>query len=108
MRAIMQMGHDRAAALPDVPTANRRAAFPGLRRTPGGAFSLAAGTPRPIVDRFGAEVASVLREDRITKQLTQSQQVSFVLGGPDELGKFVSEQMRTWGAVVRENGITAD
>jgi hypothetical protein len=31
-----------------------------------------------------------------------------VLGGPEQLGKFVSEQMQIWGTVVRENGITAD
>ncbi len=107
IRAITQMGHDRAAALPNVPTAIEDG-FPGLEANAWWGFFTAAGTPRPIIDRFGAEVASVLREDRITKQLTQSQQVSFVLGGPDQLGKFVSEQMRTWGGVVRENGITVD
>ena len=107
IRAITQLGHDRAAALPNVPTAIEDG-FPGLEANAWWGFFTATGTPRPIIDRFGAEVASVLREDRITKQLTQTQQVSFVLGGPDQLGKFVSEQMRTWGGVVRENGITVD
>jgi tripartite-type tricarboxylate transporter receptor subunit TctC len=107
IRALVQMGHDRAAALPDVPTV-RESGFPGLEASAWWGFFTAAKTPKPIVDRFASEVAAVLREDRITKQLTQSQQVSFVLGGPEQLGKFVDEQMRTWGAVVRENGITAD
>jgi hypothetical protein len=29
--------------------------------------------------------------------------VSLVLGGPEEQRKFLSEQMRVWGAVVREH-----
>jgi hypothetical protein len=30
------------------------------------------------------------------------------LTGPDEMRKFVGEQIRIWGAVVRENKIKAD
>jgi tripartite-type tricarboxylate transporter receptor subunit TctC len=107
IRAVVQMGHERAAALPNTPTVIE-SGFPGLEANAWWGFFAPAGTPRPIVDRFGAEVSAVLREERISKQLTESQQVRFVLGGPDELGKFMREQMRIWGAVVRENGITAD
>jgi tripartite-type tricarboxylate transporter receptor subunit TctC len=107
VRAVAQMGRERAPALAGVPTLIE-SGFPGLEANAWWGFFTAAGTPRPIVDRFGSEVASVLREDRITKQLAQSQQVNFVLGGPEQLGKFVGEQMQTWGAVVRDNGITAD
>jgi tripartite-type tricarboxylate transporter receptor subunit TctC len=107
VRAVAQMGHERASALPNVATLIE-SGFPGLEANAWWGFFAPAGTPRPIVDRFGAEVGAVLREERIRKQLADSQQVRFVLGGPDELGKFVREQMQTWGAVVRENGITAD
>jgi tripartite-type tricarboxylate transporter receptor subunit TctC len=107
VRAVAQMGHERANALPDVATLIE-GGFPGLEANAWWGFFAPAGTPHPIVDRFGAEVGAVLREERIRKQLAESQQVRFVLGGPDELGKFVHEQMQTWGAVVRENGITVD
>jgi tripartite-type tricarboxylate transporter receptor subunit TctC len=107
VRAVVQMGHERANALPEVATLIE-SGFPGLEANAWWGFFAPAGTPRPIVDRFGAEVAAVLREERIRKQLAESQQIRFVLGGPDELGKFVHEQMQTWGAVVRENAITAD
>jgi tripartite-type tricarboxylate transporter receptor subunit TctC len=107
IRAVVQMGHERAAALPSVATLIE-SGFPGLEANAWWGFFAPAATPRPIVDRFGAEVAAVLREERIAKQLTETQQVRFVLGGPEQLGQFVSEQMQTWGTVVRENGITAD
>jgi tripartite-type tricarboxylate transporter receptor subunit TctC len=107
VRAVVQMGRERAAGLPNVPTLID-SGFTGLEANAWWGFFTAAGTARPVVERFGTEVASILREERINKQLAESQQVRFVLGGPDELGKFVHDQMRTWGAVVRENGITAD
>jgi hypothetical protein len=31
-----------------------------------------------------------------------------VLGGPEELRKFLADQMRVWGAVAREQDIKAD
>jgi hypothetical protein len=34
--------------------------------------------------------------------------VDLRLAGPDELRKFLAEQMRVWGAVARENNIEAD
>ncbi len=67
-----------------------------------------AGTPKAIAGRFGAELTACVREERVAKQLTDTQQVSLVLGGPEELRKFVGEQMRVWGAVAREQGIKAD
>jgi tripartite-type tricarboxylate transporter receptor subunit TctC len=72
-----------------------------------GVFS-PAGTAKPIIERFGATLDACVREERVAKQLTESQQVSLVLGGPAELRKFLGEQMRVWGAVARENGIKAD
>jgi hypothetical protein len=49
-----------------------------------------------------------LRDPRVAKQLNETQQVTFALGGPEELAEFVSEQMRLWGPVAREHNIQAD
>ena len=49
-----------------------------------------------------------LRDPRVAKQLNETQQVTFALGGPEELREFVSEQMRLWGPVAREHNIQAD
>jgi tripartite-type tricarboxylate transporter receptor subunit TctC len=66
------------------------------------------GTPKPLVDRFAGELIAALREERVTRQLEDSLQIKLVLGGPEELRTFFAEQMRVWGAVVRENGFRAD
>lgn len=107
IRAVVQMGARRAAALPNVPTVIE-SGFPNFEVNAWWGVFTAAGTPKPIIERFRAEMDTVSRDARIVNQLTESQQVTFVRGGPEQLRKFVSEQMHTWGTVVRENNITAD
>jgi len=61
-----------------------------------------------MIERFGADLTLSLREERVLKQLTETQQVALSLGGPGELRKFVAEQMRIWGPVARENNIKGE
>ena len=51
------------------------------------------------------EVGSLLRPPRIKEARARLEKGEI---GPEELRKFLREQMRIWGAVVRENGITSD
>ena len=37
--------------------------------------------------------------------MTESLQVNFVHGGPEQLRAFVRDQMRTWGPVATENNV---
>ena len=57
-----------------------------------------AGTPPDVINRFGAALDACLREPRVADQLTQTQQLSLKLGGPEDLRTFLAEQMRVWGA----------
>jgi tripartite-type tricarboxylate transporter receptor subunit TctC len=107
LRAVAQMGQARAAALSDTATV-AESGFPDVVADAWWAFFAPAGTPKPMIEKFRAEVDAVLSEEKINKQLSESQQVRFVRGGPDELRKFLHDQMRVWGAVVRENGITGE
>jgi tripartite-type tricarboxylate transporter receptor subunit TctC len=107
IRAVVQTGKARASALPDVPTVIE-SGFAGFEAYAWWGVFAPAGTPKPIVERFAAELTACLREERVAKQLTETQQVNLVLGGPEEQRKFLSEQMRVWGAVVRENNIRGD
>jgi tripartite-type tricarboxylate transporter receptor subunit TctC len=107
IRAVVQTGKTRAAALPDVPTVIE-SGFAGFEPYAWWGVFAPAGTPKPIIERFGAELAACLREERVARQLTETQQVNLVLGGPEEQRRFLSEQMRVWGALVRENNIRGD
>ena len=85
-----------------------RAAFPASQANAWWGVFAPAGTPKAIGGRFGAELTACVREERVARQLTETQQVSLVLGGPEELRKFLGDQMRVWGAVAREQDIKAD
>jgi tripartite-type tricarboxylate transporter receptor subunit TctC len=107
VRALVQTGAKRAGTLPDVPTIGE-SGFPGFSAYAWWGVFAPAKTPKAIVDRFSAEMAACLREERVSKQLIETQQVNLLLGGPEDMRKFLGEQMKTWGAVVRENNIKGD
>ena len=67
-----------------------------------------AGTPKPIVERFNKELAATIRDERVTKPLTETQLMTLVLSGPEELRKFSTAQGKLWGPVVKENEIKGE
>lgn len=107
LRAVALMGKARLAALPDVTTV-AESGYPDVVAYAWWGMFAPAGTPKPLVERFGTELAAVLREASNARQLTEQQQATLLLAGPAELRKFLAGEMRVWGQVVRENGITAD
>ena len=107
IRALVQTGRTRTPALGQVPTVGE-SGFAGFEAYAWWGVFAPAGTPKAIVERFGAELTACLRDERVAKQLTQTQQVSLALGGPEELRNFLGEQMRVWGAVAREHDIKAE
>ena len=95
-----------ASTLANVPAIAE--SYPGFEAYAWWGVFAPAGTPKAIVSRFADELAASLRDPRVAKQLNETQQVTFALGGPEELREFVSEQMRLWGPVAREHNIQAD
>jgi tripartite-type tricarboxylate transporter receptor subunit TctC len=103
----VQTGKERNQFIARVPTV-AESGFPGFEAYAWWGIFAPAGTPKNIIDRFGNEMAATLREERIAKQLVETQQVSLTLGGPEVERAFVSNQMQTWGKVVKDNNIKAD
>jgi tripartite-type tricarboxylate transporter receptor subunit TctC len=107
LRALAQTGKDRNPFLTTVPTVSE-SGFPGFEAYAWWGIFAPAGTPKPIIERFSNEMAASLREERVAKQLIETQQVSLTLGGPAVLRDFVANQMKVWGKVVKDNNIKAD
>jgi tripartite-type tricarboxylate transporter receptor subunit TctC len=107
LRAIAQTGKTRNPFLAAVPTVSE-SGFPDFEAYAWWGIFAPAGTPKPIVERFGSEMAACLRDERIAKQLIETQQVSLLLGGPPVLREFVAGQMKVWGKVVKDNDIKGD
>jgi tripartite-type tricarboxylate transporter receptor subunit TctC len=107
LRGLVQTGATRVAGMPDLPTAIE-SGFPGFESYAWWGFLTPSHTPKPILEHMRAAVEGTLREPNITKTMTESMQITIRLGGPEELRKFVSEQMKLWGAVVKAHNIKGD
>ncbi len=107
LRALAQTGKARNPFLTKVPTVDE-SGFPGFEAYAWWGIFAPAGTPKPIIERFSSAMADCLRDERIAKQLTETQQVSLTLGAPEVERQFVADQMKVWGKVVKDNNIKAD
>ena len=67
-----------------------------------------AGVPKPIMDKFHAELVKAFNLPDVRKLLTETLGIDLVVGPPEELAKWLEAQMQRWGKVVRENNIRAD
>jgi tripartite-type tricarboxylate transporter receptor subunit TctC len=107
MRALATAGEKRATSMPDVPTLIEQG-FPGLTAYAWWGIYAPAGTPKPIVDKFHAELVKALGQPDVRKTLTESLGMDLVVSTPEALQKWTLEQMAHWGKIVRDNGIKAD
>jgi tripartite-type tricarboxylate transporter receptor subunit TctC len=107
MRAIATTGDKRAAALPEVPTLIEQG-FPGLTAYAWWGIYAPAGTPKPIIDKFHAELVKVLNQPDVRKTLGETLGMDLVVSSPEALQKWTLEQMAHWGKIVKDNGIKTD
>lgn len=107
MRAIATAGEKRATSLPDVPTLIEQG-FPGLTAYAWWGIYAPAGTPKPIIDKFHAELVKVLNQPDVHKTLSDTLGMDLVVSSPEALQKWTLEQMAHWGKIVKDNGIKAD
>ena len=106
LRPIVQTGEKRVPALAHVQTV--RESVPELSAYTWWGIFAPAGTPKPIVERFNAAFAETVKEERVTKMLTETQQMTLVMAGPEELRRFNTAQGKLWGPVVKENDIKGE
>lgn len=107
LRPLLQTGATRLPNLADTPTAIEAGFKDFVALSWWGVFA-PAKTPRAIVDRYAAALRETLADANVNKALTEAQQVTVRGDGPDEFRTFFAEQVRVWGAVVRDNGIRPD
>ena len=107
LRAVAQTGKARSPTLPNVPTV-AESGFPGFEAYAWWGL-YRAGRHAEAGDRSHEQRdGGVFRDERVSKQLIETQQVSLLLAGPAEQRKFLADQMKVWGDVVRAHNIKAD
>lgn len=107
MRAIATTGEKRATSMPDVPTLIEQG-FPGLTAHAWWGIYAPAGTPKPIIDKFHAELVKVLGQADVRKTLGETLGMDLVVSSPEELQKWTLAEMAKWGRIVKDNGVKTD
>jgi tripartite-type tricarboxylate transporter receptor subunit TctC len=107
LRALAVTGDKRSHALPDVPALAEQG-FPGFTALAWWGIFGPAGIPKPILDKFHAELMKVFNLPDVRKQLAESLGMDLVVSSPEALQKFLVAEIARWGKVVREHNIRAD
>ncbi|MCX7143092.1 MAG: tripartite tricarboxylate transporter substrate binding protein [Proteobacteria bacterium] len=107
LRAIAVTGDKRSHTMPDVPALSEQG-FPGFSALAWWGVLAPAGTPKPILDKFHAELVKALNLPDLRKTLTEQLGMDLVVSTPDGLQKFIAAEVARWGKVVRDNNIRAD
>ncbi len=107
LRAVAVTGDKRSHSMPDVPALAEQG-FPGFSALAWWGIFAPAGTPKPILDKFHAELVKALNQPDLRKTLTEQLGMDLVVSTPEELQKFLIGEIDRWGKVVRDNNIRAD
>ncbi|HEX6007504.1 MAG TPA: tripartite tricarboxylate transporter substrate binding protein, partial [Burkholderiales bacterium] len=106
MRALGVTTAQRSRAYPDIPTLSE-AGVPGFRYDSWGAMFAPAKTPRAIIDRLNREVVAILKHPETGQRLT-ALGVEATPTTPQQLDKFIAEQVPASLELARRAGITAE
>ena len=96
---------ERTRLLPDLPSLNE-AAVKNYDITSWCGFFAPASTPKEVVDRLNAELRKVIEGEEVKKRLGEAGFDAFS-STPEELGRFVQEQVVLWTRLIKESGIEA-
>jgi len=106
MRALALTGDKRSHTMPDVPTLKEQGIDVSAHAWWG--ILAPARTPRPIIDKFHAELVKAIKLPDVNKTLADTLGMDVVALSPEATQKWIVEQMARWGKVVRDNNIRAE
>ena len=100
---LASTGTQRLNALPRVPTI-AESGYPGFNATNWYAFVASAKVPKPILDRWHAELVKVLSSADVVEQLNKHG-LTPMPGSREDLARYMASETATWGRIIRERKI---
>ena len=79
--------------------------IPGFDTASWHSISVAAGVPKPIVDRLANEIRAVMSDPEVQKMLSDEGAIPQVSPSPEEFKRFVDAEIVRWGELVAKAGI---
>ena len=102
LRALCTTGAQKFVLLPDLPTCD--STVPGLVAVNWWGVLLPAGTPKPIVDRFNADMVKVM-QDAVVKSKFADLGVEAISSTPEQFGSFIRAEMDKYTRLIKEANI---
>jgi tripartite-type tricarboxylate transporter receptor subunit TctC len=93
--------------MPDVPALAEQG-FKGFSALAWWGVFAPAGTPKPIMDKFHAELVKAFNLPDVRKTLTETLGMDLQVSSQDALQKWLAGEMARWGKVVKDHNIRAD
>ncbi|HET9403583.1 MAG TPA: tripartite tricarboxylate transporter substrate binding protein [Burkholderiales bacterium] len=106
LRALAVTTLKRSPALPQVPTMVE-SGLPDFEISGWFGIAAPAGTPRPVVERLGAELQRVMQLPGIRERLL-AQGIEPVGSAPAEFSRQVRSELAKWARIVKESGARVD
>lgn len=106
LRALAVANARRSSLLPDLPTTAENGA-PGVEASSWNGVLAPAGTPRDIIARLHAEIASVMKLPGVSDRLA-SAGVEPMLTTPEEFAAYIESETARYAKVVRSSGARVD
>ncbi len=109
MKAIAVTGKQRFALTPNVPTV-AESGLPELKDFEAIAWNgvlVAAGTPRPIVDRINSAINAALNDPQVKERL-KSAGLDGAGGTPEQFAKLIADESAKWEPVIKRTGAKLD
>jgi tripartite-type tricarboxylate transporter receptor subunit TctC len=103
MRAIGVTTKERSPLAPDIPSL-AETGLPDFDVSAWTGLFAPAGTPSAIIERLNAETRKIAGEQDYVAQI-QAMGTDVASSSPDAFGKFVSDDVDRWSAVIRKAGI---
>lgn len=105
LRPLAVSSAKRLEALPEVPTVGE--SVPGFLADSWQGVLVAKGTPPDVIAKLNAESQKIVADEEFRKKLREFA-LPPVGGSPDDFAKYLVEESRAWGKVVRENDIKVE
>lgn len=102
LKLLATTGDKRFPGTPNVPTLIELG-YKDLEATGWVGFLAPAGTPRPVIDRYHAELVKILRSPEMVARL-RDMEFEVIANTPEEFGAWIASESRKWGAVVKSTG----
>ena len=106
IRPIMVTTKQRVESLPDVPTA-AEAGMPGFEVVSMFGVAAPAKTPRPVIDRLNAELATILAMPDVKAKLLE-QGVYATHTKPEEAATRIRDEVAKWAKVIKDANVKVE